>query len=191
MTPERWAQIERLYQAAVEREPESRAAFLDEACMGDEELRREVASLLAYDDQVGSFIEAPVFEVAATELVSLSGAQTPPIATPARIGAYQLLSALGHGGMGEVHLALDTRLGRKVAVKLLPARFTTDADRVRRFAQEARAASALNHPNIITIHEIGEVEPHALHHHRIRRGRDAAPANSERAAETDESVTSD
>src|SRR5262247_2038370 len=73
-----------------------------------------------------------------------------------QIGAYQLLSPLGRGGMGEVHLALDTRLGRKVAVKLLPAEFTTDDGRVRRFAQEARAASALNHPNIITIHEIGE-----------------------------------
>src|SRR5262245_29577494 len=73
-----------------------------------------------------------------------------------QIGAYQLLSPLGRGGMGEVHLALDTRLGRKVAVKLLPAEFTTDDGRVRRFAQEARAASALNHPNIVTIHEIGE-----------------------------------
>src|SRR5262245_27744451 len=74
-----------------------------------------------------------------------------------QIGAYQLLSPLGRGGMGEVHLALDTRLGRKVAVKLLPAAFTTDPNRVQRFAREARAASALNHPNIITIHEIGEV----------------------------------
>src|SRR5262249_4907256 len=72
------------------------------------------------------------------------------------IGAYRLLDPLGRGGMGDVHLALDTRLGRKVAVKLLPAAFTTDADRVRRFAREARAASALNHPNIITIYEIGQ-----------------------------------
>jgi len=77
---------------------------------------------------------------------------------PRRIGDYQLLAPLGRGGMGEVHLALDPRLGRKVAVKLLPEAFTTDAGRLRRFAQEARAASALNHPNIITIHEIGEVE---------------------------------
>ncbi|MGH9843345.1 MAG: serine/threonine-protein kinase [Blastocatellia bacterium] len=157
MTPDRWKQVERLYHAALEREPESRAEFLDEACAADEELRREVASLLAYDDRPASFIEAPVLEVAARELATLSGAQTQPIAL-ALIGAYQILSPLGRGGMGEVHLALDTRLGRKVAVKLLPARFTTDAERVRRFAQEARAASALNHPNIITIHEIGEVE---------------------------------
>src|SRR5207247_2751982 len=85
---------------------------------------------------------------------SQTGTQTNPVA--GRIGAYQLLGPLGHGGMGEVHLALDTRLNRKVAVKLLPAQFTADAGRVRRFAQEARAASSLNHPNIITIHEIGE-----------------------------------
>src|SRR5499426_3381000 len=76
--------------------------------------------------------------------------------TASQIGAYRLLSPLGRGGMGEVHLALDTRLGRKVALKLLPAAFTADDGRVRRFSQEARAASALNHPNIITIHEIGE-----------------------------------
>jgi hypothetical protein len=136
MEHNRWQQIEELYHAALEREPESRAAFLDEACAGDEKLRREVASLLTYDDQPASFIEAPVLEVAARELVSLSGAQTQPIA-PARIGAYQILSLLGRGGMGDVHLALDTRLGRKVAVKLLPAEFTHDRERVRRFFREA------------------------------------------------------
>src|SRR5436853_3252269 len=74
-----------------------------------------------------------------------------------RLDRYEILSPLGAGGMGEVYLALDTRLKRKVALKLLPAAFTQDADRVRRFEQEAQAASALNHPNIITIHEIGEV----------------------------------
>ncbi len=155
MKPERWKQVEQLYHAALEREPDSRVAFLDEACADDEELRREVASLLGYDDRPASFIEAPALEVASRELASLSGAQTQLIA-PARIGAYQILSPLGRGGIGEVHLALDARLGRKVAVKLLPDRFTADADRVRRFAQEARATSALNHPNIITIYDIGE-----------------------------------
>jgi eukaryotic-like serine/threonine-protein kinase len=160
MNPERWEQIERIYHAALEREPGERWTFLDQACAGDEELRREVTSLLDYDNKPASFIEAPVLEVAARELAgeSLSSAQTPAPASPAQIGVYQLLSPLGRGGMGEVHLALDTRLQRKVAVKLLPAEFTSDAGRVRRFAQEARAASALNHPNIITIHEIGETD---------------------------------
>src|SRR5438876_7776966 len=79
------------------------------------------------------------------------------IAPGARFDRYEILSLLGKGGMGEVYLAQDTRLRRKIALKLLPAQFTTDPDRVRRFEQEAYAASALNHPNIITIHEIGEV----------------------------------
>jgi eukaryotic-like serine/threonine-protein kinase len=159
---ERWGEIERLYHAALEREPDSRAAFLDEACAGDEELRREVAGLLAYDDPEASFIKAPAIQIAARVLAAEqpSESQATTLTNPVarRIGAYQLLGPLGSGGMGEVHLALDTRLNRKVAVKLLPAEFTADAGRVRRFAQEARAASALNHPNIITIHEIGELD---------------------------------
>jgi eukaryotic-like serine/threonine-protein kinase len=160
MKPEQWKQIERIYHAALERESGERGTFLDQACAGDEELRREVASLLDYEGEPASFIESPVLEVAAKELAdqSLSGAQSQAPANPAQIGAYQLLSPLGRGGMGEVHLALDTRLQRKVAIKLLPAEFTSNAGRVRRFAQEARAASALNHPNIITIHEIGETD---------------------------------
>ena len=159
--PERWEQIERLYHAALEREPSARAAFLAEGCGGDEELRREVASLLAYDDQPASFIEAPALEVVARELAAESffaASARPPASAPSQIGVYQILSMLGRGGMGEVWLAHDPRLGRKVAVKLLPAEFTQDAERVRRFEQEARTASSLNHPNIITIYEIGEVE---------------------------------
>jgi serine/threonine protein kinase len=153
MKPERLHEVERLYHAALEREPAERAEFLAEACAGDEELHREVASLLVYDDQPATLLNAPALQWAAQEL--------PPSeaeAQPTQIGVYQLLAPLGKGGMGEVYLALDTRLKRKVAVKLLPAQFTHDRERVRRFEQEAYAASALNHPNIITVHDIGEHE---------------------------------
>jgi serine/threonine protein kinase len=157
---ERWKQVESLYHAALERETATRAAFLAEACAGDEELRREVASLIAYDGQPASFIESPVLEVAAREWADESSSllSQPPADAPSQIGAYRILSPLGRGGMGEVWLARDTRLGRKAAVKLLPAEFSSQPERVRRFEQEARAASALNHPNIVTIYEIGEVE---------------------------------
>ncbi len=159
MEPNRWQQIEELYHAALERAPDERAAFLAETCADDSGLRREVEELLRYDGAATSFIEENALAVEARQLEAedLSTTKAQGI-TGQQIGAYKILAPLGKGGMGEVHLALDTRLGRKVAVKLLPARFTTDSDRVRRFAQEARAASALNHPNIITIHEIGEVE---------------------------------
>ncbi len=149
MEPERWRQIEQLYYAALEREPAERAAFLAEACAGDESLRREVVSFIAAGDRVGSFMEAPAGEFA-------EALATAP--QPSMIGQtlthYRIVSLLGKGGMGEVYLATDTRLGRKVAVKLLPAEFTAEGERVRRFEQEARAASALNHPNIITIFDI-------------------------------------
>lgn len=156
MDRDRWEQIEHLYHAALEREPEARDEFLDEACAGDSDLRREVEELLDADDPNDSFIQSPAIEIAARALAAIqTGAQS---SSPAQrqIGTYQFLNPLGRGGMGEVHLALDARLGRKVAVKLLLAEFTTDAERLRRFEQEARAASALNHPNIITIYEIGE-----------------------------------
>jgi serine/threonine protein kinase/Tol biopolymer transport system component len=154
MTPERWRHIERLYHAALERDTGERAAFLAEACDGDEALRGEVESLIRCDTRAERFIESPALEVAA-QLCAEDRVQS---MTGHQIGPYQILSFLGAGGMGEVHLALDTRLGRKVAIKLLLDEFTTDSERLRRFEQEARAASALNHPNIITVHEIGEIE---------------------------------
>jgi serine/threonine protein kinase len=160
---ERWHQVETLYHEALEQDSGARAAFLSQACAGDEELLREVETLLSYDKRAKGFIERPAFELAAkaiaaetpAEELSEEANQLPP---PRQIGPYQLLSLLGKGGMGEVHLALDTRLNRKVAIKLLPAEFTADAERVRRFEQEARAISALNHPNIVTVYEIGETE---------------------------------
>jgi len=154
MESENWSRIEHLYYAALERDPKSRAAFLDEVCAGDEELRRELMSLLASAAQAGNFLATPVAEVLAK---AIAGEPTSS-SIGRQIGHYQVLSSLGAGGMGEVYLARDIRLGRMVALKLLPIEFTADAGRVRRFVQEARAASALNHPNIITMHEIGEVD---------------------------------
>ena len=156
MNPDRWRQIEELYQAVLERDAIERAAFLDEACAGDEELLREVGSLLAADEEAkksDDFLNQNALQVAAQAIAqdqkqSLVGR---------KIGSYQILSLLGAGGMGEVYLARDPRLGRKLALKFLPQEFTRDPERVQRFAREARAASALNHPNIITIHEMGEV----------------------------------
>jgi serine/threonine protein kinase/tetratricopeptide (TPR) repeat protein len=166
MELDRWEQIELLYHAALECEPDAREAFLNDACAGDESLRSEVAGLLAWDILSDSFIQSPAIEIAARAMaakppIEISTSSMGSLIVGSWIGAYQLLEPLGRGGMGEVYLALDTRLGRKVAVKLLPARFTTDAGRVRRFAREARSVSALNHPNIITIHEIGEVRTEA------------------------------
>lgn len=151
MTPERWQQIDRVLDAVLEREPDERAAFLGEACAGDEELRREVESLLRAHERAASFIEEPPAE-AARELLGGDKA----VVVGRQISHYQIMASLGVGGMGEVYLAEDTRLGRKVALKLLPAFFTKDKERLRRFEQEARAASALNHPNVAHIYEIGE-----------------------------------
>ena len=152
MTPERWQQVKDIFNSAITYRPDERSLFISRACSGDEELRSEVESLIASHEESGSFIDKPAFEAAAgllaNEKAELKSGQT--------VASYEVISFLSRGGMGEVYLAEDKRLGRKVALKLLPASFTTDQDRLRRFEQEARAASALNHPNIITIYEIRE-----------------------------------
>ncbi len=154
MTPERYQLIDQIFQAALELDPERHPAFLDQACSGDRTLRHEVESLLTADRSGLSYIDEPAFDIAA-QLLSSDG---PELAAGTRIDRYEILSLLGRGGMGEVYLAHDEKLDRKIALKLLPPEFTTNHERVRRFQQEARAASALNHPNIIIIHEIGEVD---------------------------------
>ena len=154
MRPERYQQIDHIFQVALGLEPARRAAYLDEACSGDEALRSQVESLITSDEGGLSFIDEPAFEIAARVLAS----DEPALSAGDRIDRYTVLSLLGSGGMGEVYLAHDEKLDRKIALKLLPTYFTRNQERLRRFQQEARAASALNHPNIITIHEIGEVD---------------------------------
>jgi len=151
MTPERWQQVKTVLHAAMGVELQVRNAFLADACAGDGVLRAEVEALLAAHDRADGFFETPVLELAAEvfdddRAESLAG-QT--------VGPYTVVSQLGAGGMAEVYLARDPRLGRHVALKLLPPEFTRDAERLHRFQQEASAASRLNHPNILTIYEVG------------------------------------
>jgi eukaryotic-like serine/threonine-protein kinase len=153
MDADRWAKIDRLLGQALEVQPETRADFLTAACAGDDQLRREVESLLEAHAQTESFLGTPALDLIARRLAS----EGEPSLVGKRLGAYQVISLLGAGGMGEVYLARDERLNRKLALKLLPQQFTRDAERVRRFEREARAASALNHPNIITIYDMGEM----------------------------------
>jgi eukaryotic-like serine/threonine-protein kinase len=152
MDSEQWKQVEALYNAALEINAGERECFITAACAGDEALRREVLSLLSSADRNDSFMEASLMSaglmlMSAEEHESLKG-QT--------VGTYQLLELLGRGGMGEVYLAHDPRLNRRVALKLLPAAIVDDGERVRRFEQEARATSAISHPNVAHIYEIGE-----------------------------------
>ena len=158
MTPERWQQIEELFHSVAARPAVERTAFLDRACAGDEELRAEVERLLASHDEAGSFIKAPAFEVAAGMIADQGSQAMFAQAIGQSIGPYKILSLIGVGGMGEVYLAQDTRMSRDVALKLLPAHLTREAQRVARFQNEARALLALNHPNIVTIYEIGEAD---------------------------------
>jgi eukaryotic-like serine/threonine-protein kinase len=149
-SPDRWATVERLYHATLAQPVERRAAFLTEACAGDEELRREVESLLAASHS-GDHALTHGAVTAAAALVSDIGQS---VLIGRRIGAYQILGPLGTGGMGEVYRARDTRLGREVAIKILPRAFTADADRLARFEREARVLASLNHPHIAAIHGI-------------------------------------
>src|SRR5215475_2172655 len=159
MEPERWQLIEDLYNSALERKQDEREAFLRDACKTDEGLRREVESLLGSHDKAKNFIESPALEFAAQlltkEEVEKQGPR--PLSAGTTISHYRVTEKIGAGGMGEVYRAHDPRLGRDVAIKIVPAASSTDTDRLRRFEQEARAAAA-NHPNIVAIYDVGTWE---------------------------------
>jgi serine/threonine protein kinase len=149
MNPERWRQIDELFQAAFERAPENRQQFLEDACRDDADLRREVESLLAREEQAGSFLEPPALPNPATFSACVAGVGR-------QLGPYRILSPLGAGGMGEVYRAHDSKLGRDVAIKTLPPEFARDPERLARFRREARALATLNHPNIAAIYGLEE-----------------------------------
>jgi eukaryotic-like serine/threonine-protein kinase len=139
MNPERWRRLDQLFQGALEQEEARRGAFLDEACAGDAEMRREVESLLLAHAGAAGFLEE----------------RPAGLAAGARLGRYEVKGPLGAGGMGEVYRAWDESLGREVAVKVLPRRAAPDPDLLRRFELEARAVGALNHPNVLAVHDVG------------------------------------
>jgi len=157
MTPERWNKLEALFNEALELQGEARSAHLTKVCGDDRRLRDEAEKLIAAHEMEGSFIDSIDSPILA-EIAGLTGASRIETPVGRRIGPYQVTSQIARGGMGEVFLAEDIRLERKVALKVLLAAFTQNPERVRRFEREAKAASALNHPNILTIHEIGEAD---------------------------------
>jgi serine/threonine protein kinase len=150
-------EVEALYRAALEREPAERRAFLAEACAGDEELRQEVQSLLAYDERAERFLETPAMQVEAKAMVMdrcSSEGTKPALAIGQRLGSLEVTALMGRGGMGEVYRARDTKLKRDVAIKILPEEFSRDPDRLSRFQREAEVLASLNHPNIAAIYDL-------------------------------------
>ena len=155
MDADRWRRVEELYHAATALPPAERSRFLADRCPADAALRAEVESLLAYGGS--GFIEAPALHVAARLLAEDGTALDAPL-SGATLGHFEVRGKLGEGGMGVVYEALDTRLGRSVALKLLPSYLLSSREARERFEHEARAASALNHPNICTIHSVQDVD---------------------------------
>ena len=161
---DRWRQIEELFHAALDLEPQGRPAFLQQACGPDTGLRQEVESLLDSAGKTMDFVPQAVIEMAHRMSVEASATGLRPeyrkttIAAGTELAHYKVISMLGAGGMGEVYLAEDIRLRRKVALKVLAQELTGDEHGLRRFEQEAHAASALNHPNILTVYEFGQAD---------------------------------
>src|SRR5438552_17345722 len=151
MEAARWARITNIYHAAIARPPVERASILGDECDGDESLRKQVEGMVRSHELSGDLIDLPALAVAPELLLN----EPAGALIDRSIGCYQVESLLGAGGMGEVYLARDERLARKVALKLLPEHLTADEIPLSRFKSEARAGSALNHPNILTVYEIG------------------------------------
>ncbi len=154
MLPERWRQVEELYHAALARAPAERGAYLDDACAGDDAMRREIEELLVFEAEAHSFIETPAIEIAASQR-RLPGADRFPLRSGASLGPYEILQPLGAGGMGEIYSGRDVRLGRIVALKVLTGAIGGPHEMRLRLEREARAISSLNHPNICTLFDIG------------------------------------
>ncbi len=156
MNPERWGRVKQVHQSALDVEPGRREEYLREACGGDESLLKEVRSLLEQDGDPQGLLESPALEAVA-EALGDEAHRTQDLAGRTLLH-YHIEEKIGQGGMGEVYRARDTRLDRTVALKILPPTFASDKDRMKRFIREAKAASALTHPNVATIFEVGEAE---------------------------------
>src|SRR5687768_7865840 len=152
MADEKWQKVREVFDSASRLKPEERRRFVDEVCGDDEVLLAEVESLLSSSDSAGSFMETP----AVAEVAGMIEAETRKLEAGKCLGHYEIIEQIGAGGMGEVYLAKDARLERKVAVKILLGSVGQDDERRGRVVREAKSASALNHQNIITIYQIGE-----------------------------------
>src|SRR5262245_24780049 len=154
MTPERSQQIEQLYHEALEFVEDQRDAFLARACAGDKALQRDVEDLLKAHEKAGGFLDPPAMQLVARQTAPKQSASL----AGQTVGHYEVRTLVGSGGMGEVYMAWDRRLDRTVALKILPSDVAADPDRMQRFVREAKAASALNHPNVATIYDIGNAD---------------------------------